>query len=261
MIDFYFYEGQLRSFLLQFCNIFSGLKVQTGKGECEVPEYITVPITVGSKDRVVAALQAGNTQNKPFALPIMAAHISSVDLSPFRKGTGVVDKRVFLPRGGIYPEDLRTVTRVMPIPYQMTVELSIYASNTNQLHQIIEQILMLFDPGLQIQTSDAAFDWSKLTTVELIGISNEENYAPGGDRRVINWSLSFSIPIWISAPVDIKDEMVRKIFVQIGDLKGFNVNEFDENGNMVPFEIVYGNFQMDSTDPNFTLPDLPQAQP
>lgn len=239
MINNYFYEGQLRSYLLQFCNIFAGLKVQTGKGECDEPEFISVPVTVGSKDRVVAAIQAGNTQNKPFALPIMAATISNLSLSPNRKGIGVVDRRVYLPQGGSYPADLRTAVRVMPIPYIMSVELSMYASNTQQLHQILEQVLMLFDPTLQIQTSDAAFDWTKITTVELTGISNEENYPPGGDRRIIQWSLSFEIPIYISAPVDIRDEMVRKIIITIGDLKGFQVNEFDENGQMVPFADGY----------------------
>ena len=251
MINFYFYEGQLRSYLLQFCNIFTGLKVATGKGECDEMEFMTVPITVGSRDRVVAALQAGNTQNKPFSLPIMAATISNLSLSPNRKGTGVVDRRVFLPQGGVYPQDLRTAVRVMPIPYIMSVELAMYASNTQQLHQMLEQILMLFDPTLQIQTSDAAFDWTKITTVELTGINNEENYPPGGDRRVTTWSLTFDMPIYISAPVDIRDEMVRKIVIELGDLSGFHINEFNDAGEMVPFEpgSNYGSFEVTSRGP------------
>jgi hypothetical protein len=248
MINNYFYEGQLRSYLLQFCNIFAGLKVITGKGECDEPEFLTVPISVGNRDRVVAAIQAGNTQNKPFSLPMMAASISSISLAPNRKGVGTVDKKVYLPAGGAYPQDLRTVVRVMPIPYVMTTELGIYASNTNQLHQILEQLLMIFDPVLQIQTSDSAFDWTKITTVELVGINNEENYPAGGDRRVVQWSLNFETPIYISAPVDIRDELVRKIIVQIGDLDNFTIDEFDEDGNLVPFAdgSTYGSFIVDS---------------
>lgn len=53
------------------------------------------------------------------------------------------------------------------------------------------------------------------------------------------WSLNFEIPIYISAPVDIRNEMVRKIIIQIGDMKGFQVNEFDENGELVPFDTGY----------------------
>lgn len=236
MIPFYYYDGQIRKYLLQFCNIFAGLKVQTGKGECNEPEFMTVPIRVGSKDRVVAALEAGNTQNKPLSLPMMAASVTGLSLSPNRKGVGVVDRRVYLPMGGVFPDDLRSVVRVMPIPYIMSVELAIYASNTQQLHQILEQVLVLFDPVLQIQTSDGAFDWTKLVSVELTGINNEENYPPGGDRRIITWSLNFEMPIYISAPLDVRDEIVRKIIIRVGDMDGFQVDEFDENGELVPFE-------------------------
>jgi hypothetical protein len=237
----------MKAALLQFCNIFAGLTVSTGRNECGDQEFLGVPITVGSRDRVVAALQAGNTQNKPFSLPIMSANMTGLNLSPNKKGTGVVDRRVYLPAGGVFPNDLKTVVRVMPIPYIMNVDLSIYASNSNQMHQILEQLLMLFDPTLQIQTSDAAFDWTKIASVELVGINNEENFPPGGDRRIIVWSLQFVIPFYISVPIDIKDEMVRKIFVQIGNLDGFQVNEFDENGQMVPFEpgSSYGTITVD----------------
>lgn len=235
MIPFYYYQGQLRKYLLQFCNVFVGLQVQTGKGECDVPEFLTVPIRIGSRDRVAAAIEAGNTQNKPLSLPMLSVSMSQLSLAPTRKGVGVVDRRVYLPQGGVYPADLRTVVRVMPIPYIMTVELAMFASNTQQLHQILEQVLVLFDPSLQIQTTDAAFDWTKITEITLTNVSNEENYPAGLDRRSLVWNLTFEMPIYISAPLDLRDEVVRKIFIRLGDMDGFVVNEFDENGELVPF--------------------------
>lgn len=241
-ITFYYYNGQLRNYLLQFCNIFAGLKVATGKGVCDADELITVPIAIGSRDRVVAAIQAGNTQNKPFSLPTMAASLAGLSLGQRRKGIGTVDRRTFLPEGGAYPDDLRVVERVMPVPYVMSLELSLYASNTLQMHQMLEQLLMLFDPVLQIQTDDSAYDWTKITTVEMTGINNEENSSPGGDRRMIVWSFNFDMPIYISAPMDIKNELVRAIIIRLGDLRGFSVNEYDEDGNLVPFTptFLYG---------------------
>lgn len=249
MIDFYTYEGQLKNYLLQFCHIFTGLKVQTGKGESGQSEFISVPVVMGNRDRVVAAINAGNTQNRPFSLPCMAVHMTGLQLSTQRTGVGVVDNRVFLPQGGVYPDDLRTVTRVMPIKYTMAVELSICASNTDQLHQILEQLLVLFDPVLQIQTSDAAFDWTKITSVELVGINNEENFPSGGDRRLINWTLQFELPIYISAPMDIKDELVRKIIITIGDLAGFSVGEITDTGELVNFNTVYAQTEITTRGP------------
>jgi hypothetical protein len=240
MIDSFYYDEQIRTYLLQFCAIFSGLKIKTGKGQTGQEEFISVPIHIGNKDRVVAAIIAGNTHNKMFSLPILSANIQSIELAPERrKGINVVDNRVFMQAGGVFPDDLRIASRVMPIPYNLGIELAIYSSNTLQLHQILEQILMLFDPTLQIQTTDKPFDWTKITTVELTGINNEENYPVATERRIIVWTLNFMLPIWISPPMDIKDEVVRKIIIRIGDLDGFNINEFDENGELQPFETVY----------------------
>jgi hypothetical protein len=249
VIPYFYYQGQLRKYLLQFCNIFVGLQVQTGKGECDVPEFITVPIRIGSRDRVVAAIEAGNTQNKPLSLPMLAATMTGLSMAQARKGVGVVDRRVYLPQGGVYPDDLKSVIRVMPIPYIMSIELSMFASNTQQLHQMLEQLLVLFDPQLQIQTTDAAFDWTKISEVMLTGVNNEENMPPGGDRRVLVWSLTFEMPIYISSPLDIRDEVVRKIFIRIGDMDGFVINEFDEDGNQQPFRTGFdwGTTEIDGT--------------
>ena len=234
MITSYFYEGQLRSYLLQFCNIFAGLQVQMGYDECNEAKFVTVPISVGSKDRIVAAIMAGNTQNKPFAIPAMAAHMSAIEMADQRKGIGYVDRRTVLKPQGVFPDDLQTIVRVMPIPYVMGVELSIYASNTHQLHQILEQLLVLFDPILQIQTSNNELDWTKITSVKLVSISNEENYPVGQERRIISWTLGFEIPIYISPPFDVKQNVVKKIIVQYSD-SDFVINEYDENGNPQPF--------------------------
>ena len=235
MINNYFYDAQLRTYLLQFCNIFAGLKVQTGKDACGENEFITVPISVGARDRVVAAIQSGNTQNRAFSVPAMVANISGLQLSPNRKGTGVIDRKVYLPEGGVFPNDLQTMVRVMPIPYIMTTELSLMASNTQQAHQMLEQLLVLFDPTLQIQTSDSAFDWTKISSITLNSISSEETYPLGTSKRVITWTLSFEMPIYISIPATVKDDIVRNINIRIGDLAKMQVTEFDENGNLVPF--------------------------
>lgn len=242
MINDFYYSGQIRSYLLQFCAIFTGLQVEFGKDASGKTSRVKVPICVGNRDRVVAALGVGNTKNMTFSLPTMAVDISSIDLAPERrKGVGGVDRRVTLPVGGQFPEDLIVTRRLMPIPYNLSLELSMYASNTQQLHQILEQILVLFDPQVQIQTNDENFDWTKLTTVELQGIQNESNYPVGQDRRMIIWSMSFTMPIWLTIPMDVKADVVRDIFMRFGNTDQLGISEFDDEGNLVLFEdAVYG---------------------
>jgi hypothetical protein len=248
MINHFQFSGQLRSYLYQFVSIFYGLQVQTGRGECGETEMISVPIVIGQKDRVVAALMAGNTQNRMFSLPTMSAHLASLAIAPERrKVQAFLDQRVTLPVGGVFPNDLTVVKRSMPIPYNATIELSIYTSNSLQRDQILEQILVLFNPDIQIQKSDGPFDWTKLTKVELTDISNEENYPASTDRRMIVWTLSFEVPIYLSIPMGVKDDLVRKIIIQIGDLAKMVINEVDEDGQITPFGTPLARVTFDST--------------
>lgn len=249
MIHTYFYDAQLRSYIVQFISIFNGLQVQTGMGECNEAQFITVPCVVGAKDRVVAALFAGNTQNRMFSLPTMSVHLQSLSVAPERrKVQAYVDQRVTMKTGGMFPDDLAVVKRAMPVPYNATMELSIYASNTQQMHQILEQILVLFNPDIQIQKSDAPFDWTKLTKVELTDISNEENYPSATEKRIIQWTLTFEMPIFISIPMGIKDDLVRKIIIQIGTGDFRDVVEVGEDGNIQPFGDPIAKIEFDSRE-------------
>ena len=262
MINHYHFDNQLRQYLLQFVSIFYGLQVQTGKGECDEQQFITVPVVVGNKDRVVAALLAGNTQNRMFSLPHMSAYLQALAPSPERRRTpGILDQRTTMKVGGIFPDDLTVVKRAMPVPYDATIELSIYASNTQQMHQMLEQILVLFNPDLQIQKSDGPFDWTRITRVELTDIANEENYPSGTERRMIVWTLSFMVPIYLTIPLGVRDDVVRKVIIQIGSLDQMNVNEVDENGELLPFGTPLATITTDVSAPGITVDEVAAVRP
>ena len=60
-----------------------------------------------------------------------------------------------------------TIERLMPVPYEMTINLDIWTSNTNQKFQLWEQIGTLFNPSLEIQSTDNYIDWTSLTVLNL----------------------------------------------------------------------------------------------
>jgi hypothetical protein len=123
----------------------------------------------------------------------------------------------------------------MAIPYNMVMELAVFASNTDQMFQILEQILMLFDYDLQLQFNDSPFDWTKISKLTLTGINNEENYPAGIDQRMIVWTMTFEMPVWLSPPVDVRQDLIQHISVRIGDIAALTLNEIDQNGDLVPF--------------------------
>lgn len=242
--DGYYYDKQLTNYILQFMAIFSGLQVQVGKWNDVDEQLITVPIHYGDQDRVVAAILADNTQNKPIRLPVMSAYIQNFEIARDRMhGTGVERRNTYVPVGGLIPNDMTVIHQRTPTPYDMTVELSIWVSNTDQHFQILEQIMPLFDPQLTIQTTDSLFDMTRITSVELItGPVMDNNYPPGADRRVIKSTMTFKLPILIATPADVKRDFVERIFVRIGAVGAGAitndeiVSELDRDG--IPYQLV-----------------------
>lgn len=214
---YFYYDHQLKRYLTQFMAIFAGMQVAVPKKDVNDSGFISVPITHGSKDRVVAAILGKNTQTAPLKVPIMAAHMSNLNMAPeLRKGIGTERRNVSLPRGGSFPDDVEVTYQMMPVPYLATMELAIFASNQDQHMQIMEQILMLFDPIVQIQISNGTLDLARISTVELKGINFNENYPQGTQRRLIQTTLSFDMPVYISAPSNIKDNYIKDIYLRIG---------------------------------------------
>lgn len=225
----YYYNNQLRSYILQFMAIFTGLQVMVGKNENNSEQrLISVPIHYAHPDRVVAALKANNTQNSPIRLPTQSAYVRGLNIAENRmKGTGTERRATYVPTGGLVPDDITVIHQRMPVPYDLTLDLSIYVSNTDQHFQIFEQILPLFDPQLQIQKNDAPFDWTRLTHVKLTDISMDTNFPIGIDRRIIQSTITFSMPIYIDTPADVRQDFIEKIFMRIGAIDYATTSSFD----------------------------------
>jgi len=221
-INNYYYNQQVKRYIVQFMEIFRNITALTGKQEDGQIQAIEIPITYGSRDRVSAAIINKNTQNTPIKVPTMSAYVRNINMAPeLRKGVGGQRRQTYLPKGGMIPDDIKTVRQLMPVPYKMSIDLSIWTSNTDQQFQVLEQILMFFDPDIQLQTSDETFDWTKIATVELKNINFDEQYPLGVSSRVIVSTLTFELPIYIAGPSNLKSSYVAEVFARItavGDL-------------------------------------------
>lgn len=215
-IQGYFYNRQIKRYIGVFMAIFAGLYVETGIRDDGKTRFLKVPVVYGSKDRVVASILADHTQNKPIRLPVMSAYMRNLTLNPERmKGTGFERSSVHVPQGGVLPDDVVNLKQRMPIPYTMDLELSVYTSNLDQHWQILEQIAVLFDPSLQIERSDAVYDWAKNVTVTLTDLEFDEDYPAGTERRKMQSSFRFQVPIWLESPSTYKNDVVKTIKLRI----------------------------------------------
>lgn len=246
----YWYDHQFKRYLVQFMAIFADMNVRVGRNEDKEPRLITVPTYAASKDRVVAAIKSENTQNKPIRLPAMSGAIVGFEMAPDRrKGVPNSRRHTFMPTGGVFPTDFKVVEQRMPVPYDLTMELTIWASNQDQHYQIIEQIMMLFNPIIQIQTSDDVFDWTQIISVELMGIRPEENLPAGNDRRLIQTTMEFKVPVYVSAPANVHDKYIKDIYLRVGAVSTAAESSYDIVAELDSQEIPYElNFSLDDVE-------------
>lgn len=210
----YFYAEQLRNYRLQFARLFAGFMVKTGKDRNGTVQNRPVPIKYGNISRMVAHIIKQQSENTILSTPVMSFYIAELRPSPERRqytthiDTSLVDERKFDHSTNQYTGDIGdrfTVERVMPVPYDLTMTLDIYTSNEYEKDQILEQILMLFNPSVDLQTSSSPLDWTALTYVEMTDdITWDSRQIPVGDTETISVAtLKFKMPIWISPPANV----------------------------------------------------------
>jgi len=205
----HFYDGQIRRYTTQMMRILSNFPVKDGKGNLK-----DVPVTYGDLTRQVANIIRENSENKLPSAPRISVYITGLELDKQRLLDPTFIKKSNI-RERAYDEDTGeylnyqgknyTVERLMPTPYLMRLNADIWASNTDQKLQILEQILVLFNPSLEMQKSENFVDWTAITVVNLENVNWSNRSIPVGvDSEIDIATLTFSVPIYISPPVKVK---------------------------------------------------------
>lgn len=203
----YWYTGQTRRYILQIIRLLSNFSVRQSDGT-----LIRVPVMYGDIDRQVANIINQNSENTVNSSPRIAVYISEIELDRDRLCDATHVGKIHIRERGIedgeYTGDQGsnyTIERLMPTPYKLTVKADIWSSSNDQKLQIFEQILMFFNPSLEIQTSDNYVDWTSLSVVDLIGTNFSSRSIPVGTGTSIDIAtLSLQTPIWISPPAKVK---------------------------------------------------------
>lgn len=205
----FFYDGQIRRYVTQLMRLMSNFPVQDGDGNTK-----PVPVMYGDLTRQVASIIRNNSENKLPSAPRMSVYITGLEQDRSRTSDSTfvsklnIREREFNDETGEYNNTQGknyTVERLMPTPYTLKANVDIWASNTDQKLQLAEQILVWFNPSLEIQTTDNFVDWTSLTVVNLEGITWSNRSVPVGvDSEIDVATLSFSVPIYINAPAKVK---------------------------------------------------------
>ena len=216
----YWYSAQLRQYRLQFIRAFSNFSVKTGNGgPNNTPELMRVPCRYGDPTRIAASIVRGNSENKVLSVPFITCYVEGITMSPSRRQDPQlvvpvqVNERIYDPEKGLYTNEIGnryTVERYMPVPYDLTMQVDIWTNNEDIKEQLLEQILVLYNPAIDIQTSVNPIDWTVLTIIEMMDAINwsSRSIPVGTDNPIDVATLKFKLPIWINPPAKVKKQSI-----------------------------------------------------
>jgi hypothetical protein len=227
----YFYDGQIRRFLLQVVRAFSGFQYMTGQRGDIPPQLKVVPCTMAKRNRQVAAIQKNLSENVVNTVPMITVDMLNLQFDADRlQNPGHISRLQVYERKrdqvtGEYTSEHGnsiTIERLMPRPFTMTLQIDIWTSNMHQKHQLMEQILEVIYPTFDIQNSDNPLDWSALTVAHPKDTQWSSVTVPvGNDEAIDIATITLEIPFWISPPAKVKRQRVIEQIIT-------NINEADE---------------------------------
>ena len=222
----YFSDNQIRRFLIQFAKIFSSWQVTKGKDPAGHPILVRVPVMYGDSSRQAATIIANNSANNLPSAPLITYYITGLEYDQRRTQDPTFVDRINVRQRTYNSETLAyeqtqgqafTVERLMPVPYTLRITVDMWTTNYNQKLELIEQLGTLFNPSLEIQSTDNFIDWTSLSVVYQDGLTFSSRSIPQGSGNPIDvLSWKFYIPIWISTASKLKKlGVVEKIIASI----------------------------------------------
>jgi hypothetical protein len=222
----FFYDNQVRRFLIQFGKIFSNWYVTKGKDPAGNEILVRVPVMYGDSSRQASTIIANNSASNLPSAPLITYYITGLEYDQKRTQDPTFIDKVQVRQRSYNSETQSyetvqgqafTVERLMPVPYTLRISVDFWTTNYNQKLELIEQLGTLFNPSLEIQSTDNFIDWTSLSVVYQDGLTFSSRTIPQGTGNPIDvLSWKFYMPIWLSNAAKLKKMgVIEKIIASI----------------------------------------------
>ena len=208
----YFYNEIFRSVIIGFGSLFNGLEIQKKDSDNDVFSVIKVPLAYGPTQKFLARLQQNPDLNHPvqMTLPRMSFEFTNLAYDPSRKSTQTQQVVLTTPDGSTDKKSY------LPVPYNMTITLSVYTKLNDDMLQIVEQIVPYFQPGYTIPIKFLGqFQETQNIPVVLENIDMSDEYEGNFDtRRALIYTFTFTAKTYVFGPLkDVSSDIIKKVSV------------------------------------------------
>jgi hypothetical protein len=218
----YFYHEILRRTIVSFGSLFNNITIKHNNSSNETVSSIKVPLAYGPTQKFLARLEQVPNLNAPIqmTLPRMSFEFTGLNYDASRK---VTTTQTFV--SAVTTDKTKPRKSYMPVPYNMSFELSIMTKLNDDMLQIIEQIIPYFQPAYTISVDLVETIGEKRDIpVVLEGISMQDDYE--GDystRRALIYTLRFTAKTYLFGTIaDVSKDIINK--VSIGFIAGDKTN-------------------------------------
>jgi hypothetical protein len=214
--------NQIKTYISQIMRVFSGFQYDTGDGVLD-----RIPLVYGGMQRIVAGIlsKTGNIHQTQRA-PIMALNMTGIELLAEGKRSPLHAE--YVPNLAVDPTARTVASRIIGPSFQLGIELGVYASTITELFEIVEQILLIFNPRVTINVDTTVASGAYLTEISLVSIEPEVNYPLGQDASIAMMTLNFSAPIRLRYPHGNDDIIIKSITANVVSNEGGEVDLTDK---------------------------------
>lgn len=218
----HFFHGSTRRVIVAFGTLFNNMIVTRTDAK-----EIVVPLTYASKEKFYLTLKQNFSLNRManMVLPRMGFIITDMAYDPIRAQSSIGK---FHARSDV---DGSHKKMFLPVPYDITIELSIYSRNMIDGLQVLEQIVPFFKPSFNITINELE-SMGVLRDIPIILESISHDDTSEGDVadefRLLRWDLNFTVKANFYGPVK-EQNIIKKVYVDYyTSTDGEYVDETDE---------------------------------
>ena len=210
----YFYHEILRRTIISFGSLFNGIEIKHLDSSGNVDDVIKVPLAYGPTQKFLARLEQSADLNKPTAitLPRMSFEFTGLQYDGTRK---VTTTQTFKSQSvGIATAIRKTY---MPVPYNMSFELSIFTKLNDDMLQIVEQILPYFQPAytLSVNLVDTIGEKRDIPIV-IENVTMQDDYEGNySNRRSLLYTIRFTAKTYLFGPVGDTSKASRDLIKKV----------------------------------------------
>jgi hypothetical protein len=221
-----FAHDTLARYVALFGTLFNDIKITRDDANGKTLQSFKVPIGFGPREKFLARTDGDENLDRGYAelLPRMAFEITGMSYDPSRKGATTQTWNTKTDRAGSRSSYLKAY---MPVPYKLSIRLSILANRSLDATRIVEQILPYFTPDWTVTARiiDELPDYALDIPIVLVNTSYEDDYEGGfNDRRVLTWNLDFTMNVSFFGPIT-ESKLIKIVMVNFYADKNGQFNE------------------------------------